>query len=288
MVVLITGATSGFGYEFARYSLGLVARNEQRLLERTAYLTRAFLIEVMPLAKDFNPAAASEIYEAVSSKGLSIDVLINNAGQGEHTNFVQSDTDIDVIQLNVTSVVCLTKLFLCDMLAHNAGRILQVAVLAKYPTQYMSVYAATKAFLLSLGESINREVGDSNVTITTLVAGGSDTYFYHKAGAEETVAYREDDLARPQTVAKDAFCALMRGEKRIVSGTRNKLYAALSTILPDDKRSAMSPSRAPAGREHPSHVPSDDEREQINGTTGGPDGDFDIHKDHIHNKTKVI
>src|SRR5690349_17412791 len=135
---LITGATSGFGYELSRlfakdgYNLVLVARTEERLQEVASELTKTFMVEVLPIASDlFNPSAAKDIYDEVTMKGITVDVLVNDAGQGEHGNFVEYDAarDIDMIQLNVTSLVCLTKYFLRDMLSRNEGKILQVASL---------------------------------------------------------------------------------------------------------------------------------------------------------------
>jgi uncharacterized protein len=296
---LITGATSGFGYEFAKifasngYSLVLVARSEEKLREISSDLTQAFLVEVLPLAKDlFNPSAAEEIYAAVDTRGMTIDVLVNDAGQGEHGNFVEYDLarDIDMIQLNVTSLVSLTKLFLRDMIARNDGKILQVAsLLGKYPTPLMAVYAATKAFVIAFTEGLIQELKDTNVTITALMPGAADTDFFHKAGGEESKTYREEDLSRPEQVAKDGFDALMRGESRIVSGLKNKMYAAMSTVMSDSALAGtmhkkMKPSEEADGRTESSHGPSREERNRIDRSTGRNDGDYESHEDHIHSK----
>jgi short-subunit dehydrogenase len=296
---LITGATSGFGYELAKlfakdgYNLVLVARTADRLQEVSLDLTQTFFVEVLPIAADlFNPAAAKDIYEEVIVKGITVDVLVNDAGQGEHGNFIEYDVarDIDMIQLNVTSVVCLTKLFLKDMVARNEGKILQVAsLLGKYPTPYMSVYAATKAFVISFTEGLINELKDTNVTLTALLPGASDTDFFHKAGAEETVIYKEETLAKPEDVARDGYEALMRGENKIVSGAKNKMYAAMSNVMPDSSlastmRKKMIPSEDPEGRDHITHGPSIEERDRIERTTGKSEGDYDEHEDHVHNK----
>jgi uncharacterized protein len=296
---LITGATSGFGYEFAKrfaadgYHLVLVARNIEKLREMSADLTQSFMVEVLPISKDlFSPSAAEEIYAEVKSKNISVDILINDAGQGEHGNFVDYDLsrDVDMIQLNITSLVSLTKLFLRDMVARNEGKILQVAsLLGKYPTPLMSVYAATKAFVIIFTEGLIQELKDTNVTITALLPGASDTDFFHKAGGEDSRTYREDTLSDPAKVAEDGYDALMKGESRIVSGLKNKAYAAMTTVMPDGALAAtmhqkMKPSDGPEGREEITHGPSREERDRIDRATGGRDGDYESHEDHIHTK----
>lgn len=296
---LITGASSGFGYEFAKlfaaegYNLILVARNLEKLREISADFTQAFMVEVLPIEKDlFKPAAAEEIYHEVTAKGLVVDVLVNDAGQGEHGNFIEYDLarDIDMIQLNITSLVSLTKLFLRDMVARDEGKILQVAsLLGKYPTPLMSVYAATKAFVITFTEGLIHELKGTNITLTALLPGASDTDFFHKAGGEDSKTYKEEKLSDPVEVARDGFEALMRGDSRIVSGFKNKMYAAMSTVMPDgalaeSMHRKMKPSTESAGREEIMHAPSREERERIDRATGGYHGDYESHEDHIHSK----
>lgn len=297
---LITGATSGFGYEFGKlfagrgYNLILVARSADRLREVSTDFTRKYMVEVHTIDKDlFKPSAAEEIYHEVNAKGLVVNVLINDAGQGEHGHFIEYDLsrDIDLIQLNVTSLVALTKLFLRDMVARNEGRILQVAsLLAKYPTPLMSVYAATKAFVLTFTEGLIQELKGTNVTMTVLMPGASDTDFFHKARGEDATIYKEEALSDPEQVAKDGFEALMKGDSRIVSaGAKNKAYAAMTTIVPDSTlaktmHQKMKPSSESDGRDQITHPPSRQERERIDRATGGTDGDYESHEDHIHAK----
>ena len=296
---LITGASSGFGYEFAKlfaaegYNLILIARNLEKLREIAADFTQAFMVEVLPIEKDlFKPTAAEEIYREVTAKGLVVDVVVNDAGQGEHGNFVEYDLarDIDVIQLNITSLVSLTKLFLRDMVARNEGKILQVAsLLGKYPTPLMSVYAGTKAFVITFTEGLIQELKGTNVTLTALMPGASDTDFFHKAGGEDSKTYREEKLSDPVEVARDGFDALMKGDSRIVSGLKHKMYAAMSTMMPDaalaeTMHKKMKPSTDSGGRGEIMHAPSREERESIDRTTGGYDGDYESHEDHIHSK----
>lgn len=286
---LITGATSGFGYEFAKlfaehgFNLILIARAEDKLHEIAKDLSKKHSVNVIPLAKDlFDPKAPEEIYLETKRRGIQIDVLVNDAGQGEYGKFIDYDIarDIEIIQLNVTSLVSLTKYFLANMVKRNSGRILQVAsLLSKYPSPWMVVYGATKAFVLTFTEGLIDELKETGVTVTALMPGSADTDFFHKAGAENTVIYREQSLSSPKDVAKDGFDALMKGERKIISGFKNKVQAAMSNILPNEKlaatmREQMSPSHKAKGREDIKHPASREERERIEQATGSKKGDY--------------
>lgn len=294
---LITGATSGFGYEFAKlfaadsYNLILVARSNEGLEGVARELTSQYSIDVKTIAQDlFSPNAAEEVYRTVSSWNVTVDVLVNDAGQGEYGKFLDYDLDrdIDLIQLNITAVVGLTKYFGKDMAARNSGKILQVAsLLSKYPTPLMAVYAGTKAFVLSFSEALINELKDTNVTVTVLMPGAADTDFFHKAGAEGTVIYRETELSDPTDVAKDGYEALRSGESKVVSGAKNKVQAAMSNMMPDSAlaatmRKQMAPSEKGEGRSEITHPASRTERERIQESIGKADGDLEKHEDHAH------
>ena len=285
---LITGATSGIGYEIARlfakdsYNLVLVARDQQRLQEVTDQLKQAFAIEVTPLSKDlFNPAAAREIYEEVNKMGITIDALVNDAGQGEWGPFIESplERDLDIIQLNIASLLSLTKYFLKDMVARNEGKILQLGSEAgTTPIPLLAVYAATKAFVLSFSAALVNELKDTNITITALLPGATDTDFFHKAGQEDTVGYREKGLASPEEVALDGYTALMNGESKVISGAKTKMHVFMNDLLgagisAANNRRLMEPSTKETGKEIPSHEASLQEREKISSETGKRDGD---------------
>jgi uncharacterized protein len=252
------------------------------------------VVTVLPLAIDlFKPEGALEVYKRTREKGIQVDILINDAGQGQYGEFISYDVsrDIDLIQLNITSLVCLTKFFLKDMVARNEGRVLQVSsLLGKIPTPLMAVYAGTKAFVSSFTEALINELKGTKVTMTALLPGAADTDFFHKAGAEESATYREQDLQAPEKVARDGYEALMSGESRIISGLKNKLQAAMSNVLPDQKlaetmRKQMEPSSEAHGRSTITHGPSKDERLRIQEETGEKSGDVQDHEGHIHNRT---
>lgn len=285
---LVTGATSGIGYEICRllaadsYNLILVARNTERLQKVTDDLKQEFSIEVTPLAKDlFLPRAAQEIYDEVQKMGIQVDVLVNDAGQGQWGAFADTELqrDLDIIQLNITSLVALTKYFLRDMIARNEGKILQLGSEAgTTPAPLFAVYAATKAFVLSFSAALANELKDTNITITALLPGATDTDFFHKAEQEETVVYQETQLADPQEVAKDGYEALKKGESKIISGAKTKMHVFMSDLLGTKLGAAnmkrqMKPSKK-ATKKAPAHPASKEERDVINKETGSARGDL--------------
>lgn len=241
---LITGASYGIGYELAKlfaadgYPLIIVSRDGQALEEKARELSSAHSVAVIPMMKDlFDPKAPQEIYDEVKAKGLTVDVLVNNAGQGQYGFFIETELQrhLEVIQLNVTSLVALTHLFLKDMVARNEGKILQVASIgAQLPAPLQAVYHATKAFVLSLSEALVNELKDSAVTITSLQPGVTDTDFFNKADFPEDLKILEKDkMADPAKVARDGYEALMKGDDKIVSGLKNKVMTAMSNVMPD-------------------------------------------------------
>lgn len=239
---LITGATSGIGYELAKlfaqdgYNLVIVARHQDEL-DRTAAELQQHGVQVVTLAKDlFDRNAPFEVYDEVKAQNLQINVLVNNAGQGQYGEFVDTDInrELDLIQLNIGAYVVLTKKFLQDMVARNEGKILNVASIAsKTPGPWQSVYHATKAFVLSFTEAVRSEVQDTNVTLTALMPGATDTDFFHKADMERSKAVQEGKLDNPADVAKDGYDALMAGDDKVISGFKNKAQIAMTNLMPD-------------------------------------------------------
>ena len=285
---LITGATSGIGYELARlfaadgYSLIIVARNADRLQEVADGLKQEFGIEATPIAIDlFNELAPMELYEKVQNLGVVVNVLVNNAGQGEWGPFVTTDLEreLDIIRLNIVAPVSLTKLFVRDMVARNEGRILQLSSEAgTVPTPLLAVYAATKAFVLSFSIALSNELKDTNVQITALLPGATDTDFFHKAGQVHSVVYREKDLESPAKVALDGYEALQSGDSKVVSGGKTKLHVFMNDLLglemgASNMKKQMMPSTAENGRTASGHAASRQERAEITRNTGRRNGD---------------
>lgn len=240
---LITGATSGIGYELAKlfaqdhYNLILVARHEQDLQRTAAELQQQYGIQVETIAKDlFQREAPFEVYEAVQARGLQVSVLVNDAGQGQYGEFIETDInrELDIIQLNIGAYVVLTKKFLQEMVARNEGKILQVSSIGgELPGPLQSVYHGTKAFVTSFTEAIREETKETNVTITALLPGVTDTDFFNKADMTEAKLVKEGHRADPADVAKDGYEALMAGKDKVVSGFMNKVQVAVSNVIPD-------------------------------------------------------
>lgn len=240
--VLITGASGGIGYELAKlfaegsYNLVLVARSEDRLNEVAAELQSAFDIDVTVIAKDlFEKESPFEIYDEVNAKGIQVSILVNDAAQGEYGEFSETDIyrELDIIQLNVGSVITLTKLFLRDMIERNEGKILNVGSIAgEAPGPWQAVYHGTKAFIHSWSAAIRNELKDTQVQVTVLVPGATDTDFFHKANMEDSKIL-ETKLSDPAEVARDGYNALLAGEDKRVSGMKNKVQVTMGQVMSD-------------------------------------------------------
>jgi short-subunit dehydrogenase len=241
--VLITGATSGIGYELAKifategYNLVIVARTLSELQSKAEELS-GYGVEVVPIAKDlFKPDAAFELYTEVLEKGIEIKILVNDAGQGVYGSLAETDLQrqLDIIQLNINSLTTLTYMYLKDMLERNEGKILQLgSVVSELPAPLQSVYGGTKAYVLAFSEALINEIKDTNITITVLQPGPTDTDFFNKAGAQNSKLVEDrSKLSNPADVAQDGYNALMNGDDKIVSGFKNKVQVAMANIMPD-------------------------------------------------------
>lgn len=240
---LITGATSGIGLELAKlfakdgFNLIITARDIAEL-DETSTMLRTAGVEVWPIAKDlFDREQAFGLYADIKQKGIEVEILVNNAGQGVYGQFDQTDIDreLRIIDLNIASLVILTKCFLTDMVNRGSGRILNLASIAsKLPGPWQAVYHGTKAFVLSFSEAVREETKNTGVTITALMPGVTDTDFFNKADMQDSKAVQdEDDMADPADVARDGYDALMSGKDKIVSGLKNKVQIAMSAVTPD-------------------------------------------------------
>lgn len=241
---LITGGTSGIGRELAncfaqdKYNLIIVARDAQELSQTAQELQQQYGIEVTTIAKDlFEREAPFEVYDEIKASGKQVDVLVNDAGQGQYGTFDTTDIrrELDIVQLNIGAYLVFTKLYLQEMKARNEGKILLVGSIAgELPGPLQAVYHGTKAFVNSFTESIQEENKDSHVTITNLLPGLTDTDFFEKADMTRAKNVAEKSgMAPAADVAKDGYKALMAGEKRVISGFMNKVQVTASNVLPD-------------------------------------------------------
>lgn len=235
--VLITGATSGLGYDFVKlfandnYNLVLVARNTEKMQQiKKAYSH----LNVTVISKDLSSRdAAKEVYEEIKEQGIHIDVLVNNAGFGLMGKFDKLDLQeqVNMIQLNVTALTELTHYFLPLMKERNSGRILNVASTAAFqPGPLMAVYYATKAYVLSFSEALVEELSGSGVTVTTLCPGATKTNFGSVANVEGTKMFSR--AMTSDLVAKEGYAGLMAGKRVIITGSVNKLGALSAKFLP--------------------------------------------------------
>lgn len=246
--VLITGATSGIGYELANvfaengYHLVINARDETALQSTAAELAKKHNVNVVPVAKDlFDRQSPFDLYAEITARGIALEILVNNAGQGLYGRFVETDIqrELDILQLNVGACMVLTKLFLRDAVKRQRGKILNVASIAgKVPGPYQAVYHATKAFIHSFTEAVRVEVADVGVTVTSLLPGPTDTDFFHKAHMENSKIL-DGKLETPAKVARDGFDALMQGEDMIISGVKNKAQIMMSKFTSDSAAAKM-------------------------------------------------
>lgn len=242
---LITGASSGIGQELAKlfaqdgYNLVLVARSVETLHRLGEVFEMNYGTEqVTVIEKDLSEEdAARDVYDQVKTKGITVDVLVNDAGVSTYGKFA-TETDWEaeksLIHLNVLTTTLLTKLFLKDMVARNEGKILQLASLVSItPFPLQAVYAATKSYIWNLTQSLVNELKDTNVTITALMPNATDTDFFNKAGASDVlVTEMLDDAAM---VAKDGYDALMAGKPKVIpGGIKNKAFEVMAHVLPQE------------------------------------------------------
>lgn len=241
--VLITGATCGIGYELAKifaqngYHLITVARTEEDL-NTTAEEFRSYGIDVITIAKDlFQPQMAFEVYEEIKRRNITPSILVNDAGQGLYGKFEFTDIyrEIDIINLNITSLVILTKLFLKDCAVNKSGKIMNLASIAsKAPGPWQSVYHGTKAFVLSFSEAIREELKDQGITVTAVLPGPTDTDFFNKADMNESkIMEDKENFSTAEEVAKEGYDALMSGDDKVIPGLKNKWNVALSNLSTD-------------------------------------------------------
>ncbi|WP_018248495.1 SDR family NAD(P)-dependent oxidoreductase [Orenia marismortui] len=238
---LITGASKGIGYELAnifaqnKFNLILVARSEDKLAEIAKELIEKYNINCYIFAADLSSLDnVKKLYNKIQNKGLDVSVLVNNAGFGKLGLFHKTDieTEIDMINLNITTVTFLTKLFLQDMIKMGYGKIMNVASTAAFqPGPYMSVYYASKAYVLSFSEALASELNNLKISISTLCPGPTDTNFQDVANMKKVKLF-ESEVMKAETVAKVAYKGLLKGKRIIIPGIQNKLLATSSKLMP--------------------------------------------------------
>ena len=242
--VLITGASSGFGYEFSKifakdgYNLILVARSEDKLKTLADELTNAHGIKVHVKPKDlFVATAPQELYDDLKNEGIQVDILVNNAGFGNYGKFAESDVqdELNLVQLNVATVTHMTRLFVADMVARRSGKILNVASLAAFaPGPYLATYCASKAYVLFLTEAIAEEVASFGVQVMALCPGVSATGFQATAKNEHSlIGGNVKALTMPaDEIVAIAYQNFMAGKVVCIPGVSNRVGNILMRFMP--------------------------------------------------------
>ena len=247
---LITGASSGIGYEltkcFARdgHSVIMVANHEDKLQQAAQQISTEFpLVRVEAISVDLSKdGAADRLYSEVQDRGLQIEFLVNDAGFGERGPFLETELDkeIAMVHLNVIALLTLTKRYLREMASRGSGKILQVGSVASFlPHPLLAVYAGTKAFVLSFTEALQNEIKGTGVTMSILCPPPTETNFFEVANMENSKIANSSQVQAADEVAQAGYKGLMNGDARILPTFVAKMYAAQGITLPDSWNAAI-------------------------------------------------
>lgn len=241
--ILITGASVGIGYELAkifakeRYNLILVARNLEKLNEVKEELQNSE-INIVSIKKDLSkPESVQELFNEINENNYEVEILINNAGFGLLGSFYELDlkTQLEMIQVNITSLVYLTHLILPKMIERKSGKIMNVASTAAFqPGPHMAIYYATKAFVLSFSEALHEELNSKGITVTALCPGPTKTEFQKRAKMENINLERAKLLPYMSAyeVARIGYEGLMKGKRVVIPGLLNKFGTKIVRLVP--------------------------------------------------------
>ncbi len=239
---LITGASGGIGYELVLlmaskgHNMLLVARSEDKLKQIADSLSKRHNIKVIYLAVDLAvEKERMKLVDYIRNNNLQINILVNNAGFGDAGFFADADWQKNerMIQLNITALTHLTREFLPDMIARNKGRILNVASIAGYlPGPLMSVYYATKSFVVSFSNALHSELRGTGVTVTTLSPGPVETNFFTEAGAADAKVNKLMKPASANSVAHYGYMRMMQGKRKAIQGLNNKFMVFGLRFMP--------------------------------------------------------
>ena len=236
---LVTGASAGIGVALAEElaaggtHLVLTARRMDRLQEVARGLSKKHSIQTHVFAADLaRREAPQQIFDFTKEKGLRIDLLINNAGFGQYGELQQVETQrlLDMVEVNCTAMVYLTRLFLPDMVARRSGDILILASTAAFQAvPYISTYAATKAFDLFFAEGLAEEMKPHGIRVCALCPGSTESEFHAVAGQEQFATKNQETADK---VARTGLQALAAGKSYVISGLGNYLGAHSQRLVP--------------------------------------------------------
>jgi short-subunit dehydrogenase len=235
---LITGASGGIGLELSKlfaadgHDVVLVARTRDKLDRLANELQAQYSIQATVIQADLSePAAPDEIFRGTQDRNIDIEFLVNNAGFGIRESFEKTELKemLEMIQVNITALTHLTRLFLPGMIAKGSGRILNLASTAAFqPGPWMAVYYATKAYVLSLSEALHNELRDSGIRVTALCPGPTPTGFQQRAGATDTKLMKSKVMAKmdAKRVAEKGYAGMLKNKRVVIPGFVNQLLAA--------------------------------------------------------------
>ncbi len=239
-VALVTGASVGIGREFALrlaadgHRVALVARNEARLKEVKRELEDTYGVQAYVMPADLSdPACPERIQQLAGEENLYVDILVNNAGFGGYGFFHETDLahELRMIQVNIASLVALTKLFVRPMVTRGSGHIVNVSSTAAFqPGPLQSVYYATKAFVLSFSEAIDNELSGTGVRVTAFCPGPTRTEFHERAGT--TTSFRKMKLMTAQDAVREGYEGFRRGKRVVIAGRQNRVLAFGTRFFP--------------------------------------------------------
>jgi len=246
---LITGASRGIGYDLAKvfarrsYRLVLISRSADKLEEIRQQFIAEFNVEVIIIPKDLSVhEAASEIFHELERKRIVVDVLVNNAGIGDFSEFINEDFHriSRMLHLNIVALTELTRLFVNGMVDRGEGRILNISSLAAFlPGPYMAVYYASKAYVTSFSQAIANELKSTGVSVTAVCPGLTKTGFQQDVGGEKSNAVRFNLMASSESVAELAVKAMLEGKEIVVPGIINSSIARTSRFIPGSVKSRI-------------------------------------------------
>jgi len=238
-LAMVTGASSGIGFELAvlcaKDGFDLLVVSDSAKIEEAAKQFQNYGVQVTAVEADLaTREGVDKFYEAAN--GRQVDLLLANAGHGLGGGFLDQDFDEarHVIDTNITGTIYLIQKVGKDMRARNQGRILITGSVAGFtPGTYSAVYNGTKAFIDSFSFALRAELrdADSNVTVTCLMPGATETDFFERAGMEDTKV-GQDKKDDPVDVAKVGYEAMMNGEGDVVSGFKNKVMTTVASVTP--------------------------------------------------------
>ncbi|MEO5588027.1 MAG: SDR family oxidoreductase [Gemmatimonadaceae bacterium] len=239
---LITGGSVGIGLELAKqfaahgHDLVLVARHLDPLEAAAGVIEGKYGVNVTVLAADLaNADSPEKLFEELTDKGIRIEYLVNNAGFGLGGAFADTDlqTELDMVQVNISSLVHLTKLFVQPMVHRKSGKIMNVGSTAAFQAgPFMAIYYATKAFVLSFSEAIDEELRGTGVSVTCLCPGPTSTHFAERAALGDAALFNNSAVATAEDVGVYGYAAMMRGDRIAIQGLGNKVGRQVQRFLP--------------------------------------------------------